>query len=78
MSWLYCTCTCTYNMDLCTCDVHVLKYFKKYLNPCLMPCTCTYFIHVHVHYDDVESTNCSTCMGGLHKTLHHQYIHCSL
>ena len=32
MSWLYCTCTCTYNMDLCTCDV--LKYSKKYLNPC--------------------------------------------
>ena len=33
MSWLYCTCTCTCNMDLCTCDV--LKYFEKYLNPCL-------------------------------------------
>ena len=34
-----CTCTCTYNMDLCTCDV--LKYSKKYLNPCLIY-TCIY------------------------------------
>ena len=48
MSWLYCTCTCTYNMDLCTCDV--LKYFKKYLNPCLIYIHAYIYIYIYIYY----------------------------
>ena len=61
-------------MDLCTCDV--LKYFKKYLNPCLISSNITIFIDCdcesveHVLWEcPAYSSNRSVFINSLSKIL---------